>query len=1337
MKKTVCHIVFLFFLVLTIDGNNIYFSKIDIENGLSQSSVNSIYQDEFGSMWFGTREGLNRYSGSGVEVFLPVPNDSNSLSHHIISTICGNKNGLLFIQTYHGVVEFNLRTNSLRCIQNKKIDAMTFGANKLWIADDKTIYTYDGEKKSIYFRFSESISEIKTITLTSDLKLIIGTISSGLFVIDKNQKCKQLLSDCSQIASVFEDSRKILWIATWENGLYRIDKNGNINNFRHDNNEQISSNFVRAICEDNEGNIWIGTKKGLDVFDIDADSFILHDDGYNSSQLSNESIWYLYKDVQGTIWVGTYFGGVNYFNPDIFFYTFHNLRKGSFRYKPFPVISHIIEDESHNLFLCTEGDGLVHYNPQDQSYKIYNNSSNLITDNIKCACYDKTANTLWLGIHLGGLCKFNGKTKTFKSIKTHPEWRQSNIVRTIIPYQNNFLAGTYNGLFLLDKQTETLSLFSEKLHEKIQIYIDAKIDDKNNLWIGGYGLHCYNFDTGEISSYFYDEHDMSSLSSNNVEKILIDSKKRIWIATNGRGLNLFQPESNSFKRYNSQNSALKNDFISNLIESNYGYILITTTQSLSILDPEKEKITNYDTESGFPLNSLFNGGICYTQKGELYVAGMNNMISFFEENLNMPQPPFNIWLINLWVNNELIKPYDDSKILKQSLPYTKSITLNHKQSSLQFEFGSSNYCSATLPKYRYILKSSSNGNWTDLTHGNRNLNFVNLSPGKYNLIVEAVSYIDGAIIAKTELEIIMKSPIYLTWYAFAFYALIVALIIWRYMAFSRSKLLLKTSLDYEKKEKEQQEEVNQSKLRFFTNISHEFRTPLTLISGQIDMLLQTHNIPPAIYNRILNVKRQTLNMQGLINELLEFRKSEQGHLKIHAVELDLVKFLYEIYISFSEYAKYRHIKLKFNCKEEKIMIWIDPKEIQKVFYNLISNAFKYTPKEGIISIVVEEFTDKVSISIIDSGVGIPSESINKIFDRFYHAENSIQINNMVPGTGIGLALTKNILETHQAEIFVESQTEIGSKFIVILKKGSSHFTKEQKSSESSIDMNWMNNLTKIDTEFTQEIIKAQVVGNSPHYSMLIVEDNEDLCNMLVQVFSPIYKVFTASNGEEGLKQAVEKQPDIILSDLMMPKMSGNEMCFKIKNNSNICHIPVVLITAQTAIEYKIEGLGLGADDYITKPFDIKTLILRCNNLVNNRRIMQEKFGKQADFSPRMVATNEMDRMFLEKAYEIVENNLDNPDLDVAFLSNELAMGRTSLFNKMKGVTGQTPNEFVITVKLKKATVLLREHPEYNVSDITYMLGFNTPKYFAKCFKEHYGISPTGYRKQKQVLKQKS
>jgi len=1342
-NKIATCIFFIYFIIASaFAGNDVFFHKISISQGLSQFSVMSIYQDEFGVLWFGTREGVNRYNGNIMEVIYPTFSTKNALPESIIYNICGDKKGHVYFHSQNGVTEYNLYTSSINTITQNNVDAIAYGAQELWIAEGNLIYSYRDGHKTLFTKLETTQSPISYIMQASDMRIYVGTISSGVFVIDQNKRTKSVISGCNQVSCIFEDNNKTFWITTYGNGIYKIERGGSITNYHTKYNplgNNICSNDVRKICQDNNGFMWIGTYNGLDKLNPEKELFTHYSAGENSSlYLSNESVRSLLKDNQGTIWVGTYFGGVDYFNPDINFYTFHDLQKGYFQNKPFPIISKIIEYENESIFLCTEGYGLIYYSLKDKTYKVFqannNDTNSLIANNIKATYYDSQEKKLWIGTHLGGdggVCVLDiqeWKFIRYPAIK--PDWPKANNTNAIIPYNEDLLVATQNGLFMLDKKKKNFSLFSDKLHKIASFVNDIKIDKSNNLWIASInGVYKYNLTSNEIESYLYDASNLASISNNNATKILIDSKDRIWIATSGGGVNLYDETKNGFITYNKKSNGLINDFVSNICESFHGKIVISTTEGLAILDAENNKLNNFGKQNGFPLNSLYNGGMNVNNNGELFIAGMDGLISFYEEDLVVPHKKFKLNLANLWINNNIISPTDNTGILKKSMLYTNEIHLNSKQRMITIEFASDNYIQASLVSYRYKLEGFSDS-WIELQQDIDKLNFMNLSPGKYNLVIEGSFREDPSVVDSVNLHITISPPIYNTWYAYLIYLLLISLIIWRYVEFSRSKVMLKASLNYEKKEKDHLEKVNQSKLRFFTNISHEFRTPLTLISGQVDMLLQMHDIHPMVYNRILNIKRSTFNMQNLINELLEFRKSEQGHLKIKVSQYDIVSFIYEIYLSFSEYANYKQVKFGFECQENNIDIWFDPIQLQKVFYNLISNAFKYTPQGGELKIIVEQDSGKVYVNVSDSGIGISSEDVEKIFDRFYQVENGIQINNATSGTGIGLALTKSILELHSADIKVSSQLEAGSCFTVILRKGLSHFSKEQIADavHYDVDSTCVMQMNELDDTFFKEMVQYQHADKEIQFSMLIVEDNRELCAMLKNMFEPIYKVYTASDGEEGLALTIKHQPDIVLSDLMMPKMSGSEMCSKIKNNFSVCHIPVVLLTAQTAVESNIEGLCLGADDYITKPFDVKMLITRCNNLVNNRKILQDKFSRNMEFSVKQLATNNMDKTFLEKAHEIIEAHIDNPEFDVMMFSREMALGRTSLFRKIKGVTGQTPNEFIVTVRLQKAVEFFNLHSEFSVSEISHMVGFTSSKYFGKCFKAHFGISPSEFRK---------
>lgn len=472
-------------------------------------------------------------------------------------------------------------------------------------------------------------------------------------------------------------------------------------------------------------------------------------------------------------------------------------------------------------------------------------------------------------------------------------------------------------------------------------------------------------------------------------------------------------------------------------------------------------------------------------------------------------------------------------------------------------------------------------------------------------------------------------------------------------------------------------------------------------------------------------------MRNLISELLDFRKFDQHHVTLNVSEQDLISFMKEIYLSFYELSLSHKISYNFSSNQEEQLCLFDPVQMKKVFYNLLSNAFKYTPKKGHIDVhITEEKEGCICVKVIDSGVGIEGKDLNRVFDRFYQADNT----QNERGTGIGLALTKSIVESHHGTVSVESLPGYGSIFCVCLRKGSEHFKDDKQIVITQQDQT--GNIqpdTMPDPLFMEEMIenKDTLLSMSADEELpliLIVEDNEELLQVLATLFNPMFRVILARNGAEGLQQAVSEKPDLILSDVMMPTMSGTEMCLRIKSNLDTCHIPVVLLTALDSNEHNMEGLQHGADDYIGKPFNAKLLFARCNNLVRNRRLLQKKFHSHPELDFKPLVTNQLDQDFMNRIEGIINQHLDNTDFDVNQLAKEMALGRSTLFSKFKSLTGMTPNEFILNYKLKQASVLLRSRPELQISEISDLFGFSSPRYFSKCFKEQFSVSPLDYRK---------
>ena len=617
-----------------------------------------------------------------------------------------------------------------------------------------------------------------------------------------------------------------------------------------------------------------------------------------------------------------------------------------------------------------------------------------------------------------------------------------------------------------------------------------------------------------LTHYAHNPSIPNTLSNNNVNNIMQDSNGNLWFSTSGSGLDRYRKESNDFENFDMQKDGLSSDCIYEVFESSIqkGDLLLITNQGFSQFDYPQKKFYNYGTENGFPLTAVNENALFVTHDGEVFLGGIQGMISFWEKKLHFTPKSYSIILSRLLVNGKEITAGDDTGILEQSIAYTPEISLKADQSMFSIEYATSNFIPANRNEIVYRLEGFSD-EWNHTDRKQTLITYTNLNPGKYTLVIKS----DGDGIEEARLLIRVLPPWYETWWAYLIYTICTVSLLWYLIQNYNSRIKLRESLKYEKKHIEDLEALNQSKLRFFTNISHEFRTPLTLIVGQVETLLQVQTFTPNIYHKILGIYKNSLQLRELITELLDFRKQEQGHMKIKVSRHNLVNFLYENYLLFLEYASSKQINFKFNKQSDDIEVWYDQKQMQKVVNNLLSNALKHTKAEDTISINVSQEDKYVIIEIKDTGTGIAAAEIDKIFDRFYQTEHLDSLNTGA-GTGIGLALTKGIIELHHGTIRVESEPGKGSRFIITLKSGNQHFTEEQIVRDNA-DTNIQQQPETIvptveilpDSEWKEEDNKR-----IEDAKMLIVEDNESIKQMLVSIFETFYQVTTASDGEEAM-----------------------------------------------------------------------------------------------------------------------------------------------------------------------------------------------------------------------------
>jgi signal transduction histidine kinase/DNA-binding response OmpR family regulator/ligand-binding sensor domain-containing protein len=1313
----------------------IYFKHIGVKEGLSQISVMSIYQDELDRMWFGTLVGVSMFNGERTIHYKPYKNRDQTVSaiHNDNRAIVGDRRGSIYFQSGFSLVKYDIKEEHFSSLDAGKVYGLYFNEDQLFIGgkDSVSLWNESKQEKELLFALGCDGCNVQKLYKAKNGIYWIGT-NKGLYA-KAPQSPPRLVVPKDDVTEIMPDSRGNIWVGTRMNGLLKIDRYEQITKFEADitNPHAISSNQIRQIVEDDEGYLWIGTFTGLNKLDLSTNKFTHYTKDTLPGSLTHASVFSVYKDKQGSIWTGTYYGGVNYFNPELDLFAYYPENEGRDDCVSNSYVGHMVEDKRGDIWICTEGGGLNRLNRKTKKmdHFLTNLTSNSIAhNNLKSIAYSAKYDKLYIGTHTGGLSILDIQSGQFKNLytddPTYASLAGDVVIQTEIYNEDSLVLMTRTGLFYLDLKTERLSPVFDKQGARYT-GVNFVIDSNDYIWIvrefAVVRTNLYN--PKDEKKYKYGSHGLANI---NVVSVFEDHRKRIYFTTLGAGIYRYDTSTDSFINYTKEDNLLMSNFCYNIRQSIQGYLIISTDQGITFLDTDSRIARSIDLEIALPISGIDIGcGLFVCSNGEIFAGGIDGLTSFYEEEVFTRKKPYNLYFSNLYVGGEVVKPKDDHNILSQSLAFTSSIKLNYDQNNFSIGFASTNYVNTlTKQTFEYNLKGF-NEKWLPLNQ--KQITYTNLNPGAYTLRVREQSISPLLPNEAIQLGIEIISPWYANRIAYTVYLLLLIAAVYFYINAKKVRFVLQSSLALERSEKKRIAELNKTKIQFFSNISHEFRTPLTLIISQLELLLHQHSLAPMVYNKVLKAYKNTTHLQDLITELLDFRKLEAGGVVLKVSNGDIVSFLRDLHATFQEYATSHNITYLFTANQPSIDAWFDIKQMRKVFNNLISNAFKFISKEGKIEIVIEETANAILIKVIDDGIGIEKQDIKHIFDCFYQASEA-SISN-VHSTGIGLSLSKNIIELHHGSIHVESTPGYGSIFIISLQKGKAHFIETNVRMEeiSQEDMK-QSNLQPQPVAINDPAMELTPSTDQQKPKLLVVEDNEEILKVLYDLFTPTYHVLLAYNGKVGFEVALAEQPDIIVSDVMMPEVSGTELCTKIKNNFDTSHIPILLLTALSSDDQSIIGFQCGADDYVAKPFKAKVLLARCNALVRNRIILQKRFNKQDDFDPQLLATSPLDQHFLDTVNQIIESNLNNADFDMNQLAKELALSRSSLYAKFKNLTGTTPNEFVQTCKLKRATLLLRNNPELQITDIAEMLGFGSSRYFTRCFKAQYQMTPIEYRR---------
>ncbi|MFQ6601445.1 two-component regulator propeller domain-containing protein [Flavobacterium sp. C3NV] len=1346
-----------FLVTMLISGNVFSQNKYRLKNisttdGLSQSSVIAIHQDKFGQMWFGTRDGLNKYDGSKFTVFRNDVSSKNSISNNDILSIEEDNTGKIWVGTYNGLNCYDPVTNAFtRYLHTKNNHTISSNAiwsireigDEMWFGTSKGLTIYN-KKSKLFASFFHSETDPTTVPSNNIITILkskrgeiwIGT-TKGLCKLVNRKNGKLSFknyplnnTDLLNVQAIAEDVSGNLWVGTKNKGLLKFDKTSNafVSFLPEDKYREINTD-IRSLAFDNQGSLWIGAYDGIYILGKDKNIQKI-----NSSNNSNgiDKVKSIYMDRKGSVWIGCYYKGVNIW--DISNVNFSNYNQNSKKIPmSFDVVSSIIADKNQNIYFGTEGGGITIYNKNTEATSYINSKSGQnIKNDIKSMCL--SGDILWIGTYSKGLSAYNVISKRMEDHRIADDLtvllKESGVYSIKAEGNDIIWIGTFGkGLIrynTVSKTFETIGNDNTKANYLTNnIVRTILVDQKKGAWVGTQNglnyipLNNFTPNKYSIQHYFFDS---ASLSGDDILTLFQDSQKKIWVGTKAKGLHYFDG-----KKFNKINLRIGNTVITSIhsiLEDDDKNLWISTNQGIIKYSATLKTVVIYDQKDGLASNEFNDNSALKLDSNQFYFGSPSGATYFDAKKISLNTYAPQVLITNLKIKNESIHPNDSVGILEKSIGYTKTITLDYDKANFSIDFAIPNYIRSKNNQYSYRLVGLEN-NWT--TTKSTEAIFAIQNPGTYTFEVRG-SNNDGVWNkVPTTLTVIVKPAPWRSIWAFLLYGIVIGLGLYGLIWIMKSKARLKQKLELEYLETKRIEENNIAKLDFFTNISHEFRTPLTLILGPLQQILANYNGTNEMYKKLLVIEGSANHLLSLINRLMDFRKLENHQVTLESAEGNIVKFTREIFLSFIEYAKDGGYTYTFESSQEEILVYFDRYKLERVFYNLISNAFRYTPKGGNIHLKISHDNENLFIAIEDSGVGIAPEHIDKIFDLFFEVpmHNNVQ-KNYNKGTGIGLSIVKNIVKLHKGDIEVTNKETQGVVFKVTLPLGRTHLLDNEIITDFRIS-------DDID-QYTAQLEKAEItepediddfVVNDEKQTILIVEDHKVLRSFMKNLLKEDYNIIEAENGKVAFEKALQHVPNLIISDVIMPEMVGTELCSKIKENLKTSHIPVILLTSRTSLVYKFEGLESGADDYISKPFNLIEFKLRVKNLLNSTERLKNKFSSDDNFIPSEITVSSLDEDLLKKAFKIVEENISNEQFDIPFFCTELGVSRTMLFLKIKAWTNFTPNEFIHEIRLKRAAQLLEQN-KLNVSEISYKVGFNNPKYFSKCFQKKYGETPTQF-----------
>jgi signal transduction histidine kinase/ligand-binding sensor domain-containing protein/DNA-binding response OmpR family regulator len=1363
---------FIILLAGIINPQEINFKHLTGDNGLSQNFVSCILQDQKGFMWFGTKDGLNRYDGYSFVVYQNDPFDTTTISANYITALYEDSRGYIWVGTLNGglncfdrnteifyhiiyssVGSDNLNTNEIKSLaedksgniwvatRNDGLFKITLNHKKSFAANYKQYIHEEGKSKSL------SSNNTSTLFFDSHRTLWVGT-ENGLNKFDfdsesftnfkiqtKNSKAPSSQYDQS-VNAIYESKNGTFWIGT-VSGLVKFDRgSGNYKLFPHEYEiYRYGWGNIIAIIEDYHQKLWLATPGELMRFNPTISSYdYFKNDPFNSMSISFSSISSLYTDKTGIVWVGTAGMGINLYDPKANrFFPLLKKNETASRITGFSVRS-ILEENNDIVWVSTAV--LYRWNRKTGDLKSYETSSDKLDDFGNTGVWTMIKSSdgkIWAATS-EGLFRYDPSTENAKQVKFNPANNsglpQKEVYAVFEDSQRGIWIATENYFSkLIDIDKGIFQNFryqpAPSNNEQVRPVI---FQDKNGIfWLGTRnGLLQFDSQKKIFITYKNDPSKNNSLNNNFINSICPDPltpDKILWLGTSGGGLNRFDIDEETFTHY-TQSSGLPNNVIYGILPDEKGILWLSTNKGLSKFNPQENTFRNFDVIDGLQSNEFNTGAYYRSKSGELFFGGIKGLNYFYPEKIkDNPHIP-KIVLTKLKLGDHYVSIKSDNSILQKTFSETDTLVLSYTDDVVTLEFAALDYSAPEKNQYAYKLKNF-NSDWI-YSGTNRTATYTNIPPGEYVFQVKG-SNNDGVWNEEgISVMLIITPPWWSTWWAYLFYFGLIIGGLYLIRRYELTRIKLKNQLKVEKVETVTLRKLDQLKSHFFANISHEFRTPLTLILGQIESVMAS-NIETKEKGKLQIANRNSRKLLKLINQLLDLSKLEAGSMELKSEPHNLVSFLKSIFYSFESLAESKKITLKFDSEQDKILVFFDADKMEKIICNLISNALKFTSENGEIKLTINVFAPVVEIIIKDNGIGIPEDRLPHIFDRFYQVDSSSTREQ--EGTGIGLALVKELVGLHKGQINVNSKEDEGTEFIIHL---SLEEIKEKNISQESVSKDYYN-FDKIvespELEESELVINSLVdESRSEHPDIiLIVEDNADVRSYISEQLENDYKVIQAVNGEDGIIKAQREIPTLIITDVMMPKMDGYQFSSKIRTDEKTSHIPIIMLTAKAGLEDKIEGLETGVDDYLTKPFSAKELKVRVNNLIYQRSQLKKRFTKATIIKPSDVTTVSVDQEFLQKVLKTIEAHYEDEQFNVEKLASKMNMSVSQLNRKLNALVDQPPGQLIRSLRLQRAADLLKQSGA-TVAEICYKVGFNDQAYFSRAFKKQFNCSPSDFKK---------